>query len=175
MLHLTSEKGFFIGDPCYVLDDVNYDGVLGTAHWTPGAYLCKALDGSEHNMAFDDTAYGDGEYEDNLGNTYGVDAGILGATPLELCWKKGQPVSEEEMNRLGRVFHGTECEFDTDGEGNFTFTVKDNGKPTYVEIMTRDYPEDEDWPEEEEDEDDYYYYWSNDDEDGEYEDEEDIG
>lgn len=173
MLHLTSEKGFFIGDPCYVLDDVNYDGVLGAAHWVPGAYSCKALDGSEHDMAFDDTAYGDGEYEDNFGNTYGVDAGILGAVPLELCWQKGKPVSEEEMNRLGHVFYGTECEFDTDGEGNFNFTVKDNGKPTYVEIMTRDYPED--WPEE--DEDDYWgdVHFDDEDDEFEYEDAEDIG
>ena len=155
VLHLTSKQGFYVGDPCYVLDDSNYYGIIGDRDgWRHGPHLCKALDGSELNMADDHTAWGDGEYTDNLGNFYPVDAGILGAVPLELCWQKGKQLTVAALNKLGQFFPGTECEFDTDGEGSFSFTIKDDGKETYVEILTRDdgeeEDEDDDWGDEEE-------------------------
>ena len=76
------------------------------------------------------------------------------SVPLELCWQKGKQLTVAALNKLGQFFPGTECEFDTDGEGSFSFTIKDDGKETYVEILTRDdgeeEDEDDDWGDEEE-------------------------
>lgn len=103
----TNAKGFtyklaagsyYIGDPCYV---------IGKNH----ADWCSILDASDYfkkpftnekqqtAVAFN-TAYGDGEYTDKAGRQYGVDAGLIGAVPVEML-----EVSVEEINKrkLGHI------------------------------------------------------------------------
>ena len=78
---------YFIGDPCYMF-----------SHDTPSwSEICKQSFNHENEslggklIPFNgrliftgNTAYGDGNYEGSDGYAYGVDAGILGATPIEL-------------------------------------------------------------------------------------------
>jgi len=68
---------YIISDPCYqvpdefwseVLDNGLLDGNLG--HYKKGRKMV-------HVVAFG-TSYGDGEYFDQEGNSYGVDAGMIG-------------------------------------------------------------------------------------------------
>lgn len=79
---IKTKKGLFIGDPCYVIPDAQWSDYVD-------AYL-EARDKGHahfnfngHVMGATSTAYGDGEYADGEYNSYPVDAGIIGVTPLE--------------------------------------------------------------------------------------------
>jgi len=74
---------YYIGDPCYVFKYENK--VFSDA-------IRRMFTKEEHAISFQHkkrkcfiakTAYGDGHYRDNLGNMYPVDAGMLGAIPVE--------------------------------------------------------------------------------------------
>lgn len=92
---------YYVGDPCYVFDEEWNDVLDATGffglfeneqaikddRYSPRdeqhgvfMYKDKALCGSS-------TAYGDGSYNSNIGFRFDVDAGLLGAIPLELCDK----------------------------------------------------------------------------------------
>jgi hypothetical protein len=63
------------------------------------------------------TAYGDGCYMDNLGNKYGVDAGVIGIVP-KCMWK----CTEKEIKKreLGTVLKiKNELTFEVPKEGTF--------------------------------------------------------
>lgn len=84
---IKSSKGFYIGDICYVLHDTVYYGFWGDQmDFQMGIHQ---VPGTPWSFAVGKTAYGDGSYEDNRGNTYPVDAGIIGLVPLELVGKDG--------------------------------------------------------------------------------------
>jgi len=68
---------YYIGDLSYVMHDEwkeVCDLTIKGNNLINGAF--NLSDGRRFFLAM--TAYGDGEYQDNLGNTYGVDAGLLG-------------------------------------------------------------------------------------------------
>ena len=80
---------YWIGDPCYVLDDDN-----GDFDWGTFCRFCFQGDSSGRKnegivthqgitFAYFGTAYGDGAYVDQEGNLYGVDAGMLGCIPID--------------------------------------------------------------------------------------------
>lgn len=85
---------YFIGDPCHcfssqekwlrLLDDLVYFNSADAVKW-PG-------------LVADNTANGDGTYEDNRGNSYSVEAGVIGVTH-ERCWEVG----EERLSNLGCI------------------------------------------------------------------------
>ena len=94
---------YFIGDPCYVLQSKDNSD----ERWSKFCDLIyEDEDGNTNEvtefegvpMYTGNTKYGDGYYLDNYGNGYGVDAGLIGAVPMELCKQ-----SKKEMDRLGRV------------------------------------------------------------------------
>jgi hypothetical protein len=123
---------YYIGDPCYVFG----------GDWSPG--ICDViLDGGDiyRGLRFfaAPTAYGDGSYTGSNGFEYGVDAGLLGAIPLEL-------VTDEAGLELGTVIevkHGLAviC-----NEGTFMFAPR--GELGGVTIDTGDSAE-ENWDEDE--------------------------
>ena len=121
---VKSEKGFYIGDICYVLDDVIYYGVWGKNGYVDGQY--KTDNG--YAFAVASTMYGDGCYLDEDDNVYGVDAGILGIVPLEL-------VSDiDKANEYGLV---VECKGEAvmnAREGDFYFELP-NGKKVHIDTM----------------------------------------
>lgn len=111
---ISSNKGFYIGDVCYVLSDEVYFEQWGQGY--------KFMDGEiSTNNGYDfgvaGTAYGDGCYVDQNGNCYGVDAGVIGIVPLELV------EDEERANDLGTVVYGAGVATMVAEFGNFEFTL----------------------------------------------------
>ena len=80
-----SDKGFYVGDICYVLNDDIYYGIWRDVHDFDDG--CHEVPGTGLSFAVGSTAYGDGCYKDEHNNVYGVDAGVIGIVPLELCGK----------------------------------------------------------------------------------------
>lgn len=79
---IKSSKGFYVGDPCYVLSDEIYHNFWGdVCHWKDGIHNVPT---TEEQFAINGTAYGDGEYFDEYGRVYGVDSGTISVIPLEL-------------------------------------------------------------------------------------------
>ena len=79
---IKSNKGFYVGDPCYVLSDEIYHHFWGdVCNWEDGVH---SIPNTEYKFAVNGTAYGDGEYFDDYGRAYGVDSGTLSVIPLEL-------------------------------------------------------------------------------------------
>ena len=72
---------YWIGDLCYVMNDA-WDEVceLTTDHSSVKNGRFTLADGRK--FALHTTAYGDGEYTDQYGNSYVVDAGIIGVIAL---------------------------------------------------------------------------------------------
>lgn len=134
---------YWIGDPCYVLsnDDTKFD-------WGDFCSSCFENDPSGRSnegivthqgitFAHYGTAYGDGCYEDNQGNEYGVDAGMLGCIPID-------SVIDKSGLDSGTVHEFPEA-FTTDydeGKIRFGHVIIDTD-PEYDE----EYEEDENWDE----------------------------
>ena len=76
---------YYVGDLCYVMDD-EWDEVCQgffagrTDQGCNEGVFCLA-DGRRY--ASFNTKWGDGEYEDDMGNRYGVDAGLIGCIRLD--------------------------------------------------------------------------------------------
>lgn len=124
---------YYVGDLCYVMHD-KWDEFCSVT--IQGE---EVLDGE---MALPDgtkfatygTAYGDGVYKDQLGNSYGVDAGLIGCIRVE-------DISEEERANLG---DGQVIDFPHD-----FYTSSDDGVIIFghVAIDTKGEDEDEDYDE----------------------------
>jgi hypothetical protein len=91
---------YYIGDLCYVLNQ--------PGEWDEFCKLtitaAKCLDGEfilpdGRRFATYGTAYGDGQYPDNQGNSYGVDAGLIGC----ILMSDIPSVSEQEAADCGAV------------------------------------------------------------------------
>ena len=147
--HIKSERGFYVGDICYQLKDEFYDGLWINDY--DGADGIDEIAG--YRIGVGGTAYGDGDYQGSDGKRYGVDAGVIGVVPYELC----KDTDEEEIGKLGRFVKAKDCEFEAE-DGYFTFKFDDG---TYITIDTRDEEDDED----EEEYEDEYEYEDEDDED----------
>jgi len=100
---------YYIGDLCYVMTDDEWEDFCSI---TIKGNEC--LDGEfempdGRKFATYGTAWGDGQYRDQLGNSYGVDAGLIGCIRVEDIKKDC-----ENLNRLGKV-HKFETDFVTSG------------------------------------------------------------
>lgn len=125
---IKSNKGFYVGDVCYALADAIYHGVWGKWGYCDGKY--STPDGFAFVVA--GTAYGDGEYVDQAGRLYGVDAGVIGLVPLELV--------KPEYDFGGQIFEGAGVATFEACNGFFSVTLP-NG--AVIEINT-DYIEEYD-------------------------------
>lgn len=92
---INSNKGFYVGDICYVLNDDLYHNVWGASGYDDGVFSDPK---SRLQVAVAGTAYGDGEYYDQFGRQYGVDAGVIGIVPCELV--------KSEYTNGGQIFEG---------------------------------------------------------------------
>ena len=145
---VMSNKGFYLGDVCYVLGEDAYDQVWGKENNYEDGII--EVDGTGFRFAVSGTAFGDGTYYDGEGHEYGVDAGVIGLVPLEL-------VEKEDGLELGRVFeeHGT-AEFEAD-DGKFFITLP-SGRIVIIDTGDK---EDDEKPWWEEDEDQKEMPWDN--------------
>lgn len=144
---VKSEKGFYIGDICYVLEDDIYDGVWGKQGFPDGII---EVPGTGLSFAVGGTAYGDGCYSDNNGKFYGVDAGVIGIVPIELVKKVDLKAANELFGKV--VYAPGEAEFSA-SEGVFDI-VFPNGDTIHINTGDEDdEDEEDDWDEDWEDED----------------------
>jgi len=88
---------YYIGDPCYVISGSEWSEFLDP-YWDVGGFG-GVFDYDGLPVCAFQTQYGDGCYEASNGAMLGVDAGMIGAVPMELV--KG-----------GDLALGTEWEFD---------------------------------------------------------------
>lgn len=73
---------YFLGDPCYAVPGADWLPLLESCGYfgsEPGGSPVGTVRGWQV-LGFH-TRYGDGEYRDQRGHVYGVDAGLIGLTP----------------------------------------------------------------------------------------------
>jgi hypothetical protein len=104
---------YFLGDPCYAVPDAFWDALLNT---------CKFFEkpiGTANGfevLGFG-TAWGDGSYQDQDGNEYPVDAGLIGLVPVGLIEQE----QRAELLKLGRMVDFTEPTACTAAQGVMQF------------------------------------------------------
>jgi hypothetical protein len=78
---------YYIGDPCYIFDAETWTRICDT--FINGEIV--EIDGVKcwsHG-----TMHGDGEFQDQNGNTFGIDSGMFAAVPIELI---NNPAGEDD-------------------------------------------------------------------------------
>lgn len=105
---------YYVGDLCYLFEDDEWDSLL-----TATGDLCSSPKGQYEwkgkKFFSTHTKYGDGEYSDQFGNTYGVDAGLIGCFPVP----EGTVVSRGQVHHFSEPFTCSPLEH-TDIEGAIT-------------------------------------------------------
>lgn len=104
---------YFIGDPCYVIADRQWKNFCNEVFFEDsgkfkGGESFKGTPLFQHGTAYGDGCYTDGAYD------YGVDAGVIGATPKSL-W--GAKFTMKRLKELGRIvtFNKSFEAFEEDG------------------------------------------------------------
>ena len=132
---ITSDqgKGFYVGDPCYVLPDEIYHGIWGDKY----NFEDGLIETPEGNWLVHGTAYGDGCYGEN--GEYPVDSGTLSVIPAHLIAED----KAKDALRLGRIFPGTEAHVQWYGGREGIFSVDIQNPRASFDIVTGDYEESE--------------------------------
>lgn len=109
---MTMKAGlYYIGDLCYVFNDNDWDEVCSLTikghECLSGEFEFK--DG--RRFAMYNTKYGDGLYQDQFGNKYGVDSGSIGCVLVDHISRQ---INTEEMEDLGAIVR-MEHDFSTSG------------------------------------------------------------
>lgn len=167
---IESNIGFYIGDPCYVLGDKEYYGNWGNSH----DFDDGLIESDNGTWFVHSTAYGDGDYRDSNGMSYGVDSGTLAVIPLEVVFAcpskdimRDNAIVTDKIDFVGNtvIRNGRKlsCEIEV-FECNFEITVKmlENGEwsgifNAVIETSDSDDEDEEDddyWDDEDEDEED---------------------
>lgn len=134
---INVKNGFYIGDLCYALNEKIYDEVWGGNNYEDGQYTDPK---TKAEFAMVGTAYGDGEYESNVGAFFPVDAGIIGVADLAICDK------DTSFGKVVPDYSGI-VSIDYD---NGTITVSWGKDSDYEEINIYTDCEEEDYDEDEE-------------------------
>jgi hypothetical protein len=129
----TATPTHFVCDPCYVLHTIDPEGTPHSESlWVKSFVeaLCNAEQADDfdghmtymgHPIFVHSTAYGDGSYKGTDGRSYYVDAGIIGAIPVELIEDE---VVQEMLNQpYVRAVNMTESQLGMADyeDGTFTF------------------------------------------------------
>lgn len=134
---INVKNGFYIGDLCYALNKKVYDEVWGGNNYEDGQYVDPK---TKAEFAMVGTAYGDGEYESDVGAFFPVDAGIIGVADLSIC-DKDTSFGKVVPDYVGIVY----IEYN-----NGTITVSWGDDTDYKEINIYTSYEEEDYDEDEE-------------------------
>ena len=135
---INVKNGFYIGDLCYALNEKVYDEVWGGNNYEDGQYVDPK---TKAEFAMVGTAYGDGEYESDVGAFFPVDAGIIGIADLTICNKD---------TSLGRVIpEYVGIAYIEYNDGTITVSWGDDANHKEINIYTS-YDEDDDYGEDEE-------------------------
>lgn len=111
---IRSDKGFYVGDVCHVLEDTICYGVWGENY----NFREGSIQDPETGRVFAvvGTAYGDGSYIGSDGTSFSVDAGVIGLVPLELVGKLDGLDEGKVVEMPGRAIFWAE-----DGKVEITF------------------------------------------------------
>ena len=131
---INSNKGFYIGDVCYVLNDNLYHRVWGDSGFPYGTVTDPE---TKLQFAVSGTAYGDGGYYDQQGREYGVDAGVIGIVPCEL-------VSSKYDGRGGQIFEGAGQAIFESENGVFNITLP-SGEEVHIDTSGDEDDEDDEY------------------------------
>lgn len=104
---LFSKGKYYIGDPCYVISNKNWDKLIEeTNHFANEEFKFKGK-----TCFAAGTAFGDGTYYDEEGREYCVDSGLIGVIPFEILdintEGRGGQIVEFEEDFLASVENGT--------------------------------------------------------------------
>ena len=102
--NVTSENGFYIGDPCWVLSDEVYHDIWGDNYF----FKDGIIETKNGNFIVQSTFYGDGNFNSSIGNLR-VESGTIAIIPTKLIDEK--KVKElNSINDVGALVPGTEAE-----------------------------------------------------------------
>jgi|SRR5579864_7308883 len=73
---------YYVGDPCYCFNCTSWEAIGAQNNGFKNNPMVATLNG--HRLVALGTAYGDGRYTDQRGRTYPVDAGLIGAVPVDI-------------------------------------------------------------------------------------------
>ena len=108
---------YYIGDLCYVLPDSIYENVFGGYEYANGLYRNNNA-GSTQIFMIGGTSDGDGKYDGSDGNSFCVDAGIIGICPVSMIAKE----KESSAKRCGHIYNFDTQVRATFSRGVFVFT-----------------------------------------------------
>ena len=80
---------YWLGDPCYSVPSELWGPLLDSCETFNLPIGTVTKDGQTHQVLAFGTAYGDGCYRDQFNNSFPVDAGLIGLTPVGLA--DGEP------------------------------------------------------------------------------------
>lgn len=83
---INCRKGFYFGDPCYVMSDKDYNDLHKQMFANKSADQVGKFNINGYEVIVDNTAYGDGFFG-GWNAYYSVDSGMMGVVPLELVEK----------------------------------------------------------------------------------------
>lgn len=118
--HIVPAGRYWLGDPCYIIKDhdwLQFCNGFSFAENSGNTYI--ELDDSIKVLAFS-TYHGDGCYLDQHGNSYYVDAGLIGLIPWEYTEKFTEKDSTEYFS-LSNVVEFTEDTLCFTADGILTF------------------------------------------------------
>jgi hypothetical protein len=124
---------YYIGDLCYVFNDTDWQNVCSLIIEDQQCLQGEFNLSDGRRFALFNTRYGDGEYKDQKGHRYSVDAGVIGCTLVENCsgnkyndpdsfgrivefTKPFEVRSEDGIITIGNVVINTGCDYDDDDE-----------------------------------------------------------
>lgn len=110
---------YVLGDPCYCFPNHDDWIALGdSCGWFEDSPVgIITFNGTTYNVLGFHTKYGDGTYNDNQGNRYPVDAGMIGLVPYELASSNGTEF-DPDLHQLVEFKHGVIC---TSNDGDLWF------------------------------------------------------
>ena len=107
---------YILGDPCYAVPDSEWMELLESCDYfeNPIGKITRHDKSYYHIVAFS-TRWGDGCYRGTDGNSYPVDAGLIGLVPLAVC----KDVIRDDLSQVVTFDKPTKCS--SDGEGKLRF------------------------------------------------------
>jgi len=109
---------YILGDPCYVVPDSDWDSLLQSCNYfeNPIGYVKDGI--QEFPVLAFSTLWGDGCYKGTDGNTYPVDAGLIGLVPIEILGKDVHNL-RGDLSKIVTFDKTIKCSRDSDGKLRF--------------------------------------------------------
>jgi hypothetical protein len=109
---------YILGDPCYAVPDSDWDSLLQSCNYfeNPIGYIKDGI--QEFPVLAFSTRWGDGCYKGTDGNTYPVDAGLIGLVPVEILGKDVHNL-RGDLSKIVTFDKTIKCSRDSDGKLRF--------------------------------------------------------